>query len=139
MRASITSIIVCFFFSFAAQVIAKDSSKPNILIIYADDLGYGDLAIQNPDSKIPTPHLDKLAKSSMRFSDGHSSRIIHDSKMQAKYNVVNCSKNVIFNAVFIAPKRCELFRANRERKHAKCRVKKCYQNSVVNNPGLSHL
>jgi arylsulfatase A len=35
---------------------AKGSSKPNILIIYADDLGYGDLAIQNPDSEIPTSH-----------------------------------------------------------------------------------
>jgi arylsulfatase A len=63
MRASITSIIVCLFFSYAAQVIAKDSgSKPNILIIYADDL-----AIQNPDSKIPTPHLDKLAKAACVF------------------------------------------------------------------------
>ena len=48
-------------------------AKPNILIIYADDMGYGDLAIQNPDSKIPTPNLDELARSGMRFTDGHSS------------------------------------------------------------------
>lgn len=47
--------------------------KPNIVILYADDMGYGDLAIQNPDSKIPTPHLDQLAREGMRFSDGHSS------------------------------------------------------------------
>ncbi|MGJ8676716.1 MAG: sulfatase family protein [Akkermansiaceae bacterium] len=47
--------------------------KPNILILYADDMGYGDLAIQNQNSKIPTPHLDKLAEQGMRFTDGHSS------------------------------------------------------------------
>jgi len=47
--------------------------KPNIVILYADDMGYGDLAIQNAASKIPTPNLDELAKQGMRFTDGHSS------------------------------------------------------------------
>ncbi|MEM9327775.1 MAG: arylsulfatase [Bacteroidota bacterium] len=46
---------------------------PNIVIIYADDMGYGDLACQNPNSKIPTPHLDQLASEGMRFTDAHSS------------------------------------------------------------------
>ncbi|MCR8667674.1 arylsulfatase [Aestuariibaculum sp. M13] len=50
-----------------------DKSKPNIVIIYADDMGYGDLNIQNPNSKIPTPHLDNLAKEGIRFTDAHSS------------------------------------------------------------------
>ncbi|WP_289053196.1 sulfatase family protein [Carboxylicivirga marina] len=49
------------------------SQLPNIVIIYADDMGYGDLNCQNPDSKIPTPHLDQLAADGMRFTDGHSS------------------------------------------------------------------
>ena len=52
---------------------ARAERSPNILLIYADDMGYGDLAIQNPDSKIPTPNLDALARSGMRFTDGHSS------------------------------------------------------------------
>jgi arylsulfatase A len=47
--------------------------KPNIVILYADDMGFGDLAAQNPDSKIPTPNLDRLAAQGMRFSDAHSS------------------------------------------------------------------
>ena len=47
--------------------------RPNILILYADDLGYGDPGCYNPDSKIPTPHLDRLASEGMRFTDGHSS------------------------------------------------------------------
>ena len=46
---------------------------PNIVILYADDMGYGDLGIQNPGSKIPTPHLDRLAREGMRFTDAHSS------------------------------------------------------------------
>lgn len=47
--------------------------KPNIVILYADDMGYGDLGIQNPESKIPTPHLDGLAREGTRFTDAHSS------------------------------------------------------------------
>jgi arylsulfatase A len=48
-------------------------SVPNIVLILADDMGYGDLGIQNPASKIPTPNLDKLAQQGMRFTDAHSS------------------------------------------------------------------
>lgn len=48
--------------------------KPNILIIYADDLGYGDVSCYNPErGKIPTPHIDKLAALGMKFTDAHSS------------------------------------------------------------------
>ena len=46
---------------------------PNVVIIYADDMGYGDLAIQNPEAKIPTPNLDRLAREGRRFTDAHSS------------------------------------------------------------------
>lgn len=46
---------------------------PNIVILYADDMGYGDLGVQNPDSKIPTPNLDRLAREGTRFTDAHSS------------------------------------------------------------------
>jgi arylsulfatase A len=50
------------------------SNKPNILVILADDLGYGDLQCYNLDrGKIPTPHIDRLAAQGMRFTDGHSS------------------------------------------------------------------
>ena len=45
---------------------------PNILFILADDLGYGDVACYNPESKVPTPNLDRLAAEGMRFTDAHS-------------------------------------------------------------------
>lgn len=48
--------------------------KPNVVILYADDLGYGDVQCYNPNrGKIPTPNIDKLASQGMRFTDGHSS------------------------------------------------------------------
>ena len=51
----------------------EGTAKPNIIILYADDLGYGDLVCYNPKSPIPTPNLDALASQGMRFTDAHSS------------------------------------------------------------------
>jgi arylsulfatase A len=50
----------------------KVGQPPNILFILADDLGYGDVACYNPESKVPTPNVDKLAADGMRFTDAHS-------------------------------------------------------------------
>lgn len=50
----------------------RAAEKPNIVLILADDLGYGDLGSYNKDSKIPTPRLDQLAREGMRFTDAHS-------------------------------------------------------------------
>ncbi len=52
---------------------AEAAGRPNIVILYADDMGYGDLGVQNPESRIPTPHLDRLASQGTRFTDAHSS------------------------------------------------------------------
>jgi len=52
---------------------AVEPPRPNILLILADDLGWGDVGCYNPQSKIPTPHLDRLASQGLRFTDAHSS------------------------------------------------------------------
>ncbi|NBP88351.1 MAG: hypothetical protein EBU59_07565 [Planctomycetia bacterium] len=45
-----------------------DTARPHIVILYADDLGYGDLQCYNPDrGKIPTPQIDRLAQEGMRL------------------------------------------------------------------------
>jgi arylsulfatase A len=46
--------------------------KPNIVIMLVDDMGYGDPACYNPQSKIPTPNIDRLAREGMRFTDAHA-------------------------------------------------------------------
>ncbi|MHC5053431.1 MAG: sulfatase family protein [Planctomycetota bacterium] len=51
---------------------ARAGELPNIVFILADDLGYGDVACYNPESRIPTPNLDRLAREGMRFTDAHS-------------------------------------------------------------------
>lgn len=45
---------------------------PNILVIVADDMGYGDPGCFNPESRIATPHIDALAASGMKFTDAHA-------------------------------------------------------------------
>jgi len=72
MKEFSTLILLFALFSFTNCSDKKDK-LPNIVIIYADDMGFGDLNCQNPDSKIPTPNLDKLASEGMRFTDAHSS------------------------------------------------------------------
>ena len=45
---------------------------PNLVLILADDLGWGDPVAFNPDSKVSTPHLDRLAAEGLRFTDAHT-------------------------------------------------------------------
>ncbi|WP_269010521.1 sulfatase family protein [Aquirufa ecclesiirivi] len=49
----------------------KNTNRPNVVFIYVDDLGYGDLSSYGA-TKIKTPHLDKLAKSGLRFTNAHA-------------------------------------------------------------------
>ena len=48
------------------------AGKPDIVYILADDLGYGDAGCLNPDSKIPTPNLDRLTSQGVLFTDAHA-------------------------------------------------------------------
>jgi len=51
---------------------AATAAPPNVVVILADDLGYGDVRALNPASRIPTPHLDALAAAGATFTDAHS-------------------------------------------------------------------
>jgi arylsulfatase A-like enzyme len=57
----------------ATVALATAPSRPNFVFILADDLGYGDVgAYKKQPSKIPTPHIDRIAAEGIRFTDAHS-------------------------------------------------------------------
>jgi hypothetical protein len=55
-----------------ASAQATQKALPNIVVILADDLGYGDPGCYNKASRIPTPNIDRLAGEGMRFTDAHT-------------------------------------------------------------------
>ncbi|MDB4286182.1 arylsulfatase [bacterium] len=50
--------------------------RPNIIYVLADDLGYGDISAFNPEGKIKTPNIDRLASEGMKFTDAHTSSAV---------------------------------------------------------------
>ena len=65
----------------AADSPKAQPAKPNIVIILVDDMGYGDPGCYNPQSKIATPHIDRLAREGMRFTDAHAAgALCHPSR-----------------------------------------------------------
>jgi arylsulfatase A-like enzyme len=50
--------------------------QPNIVIFFVDDMGYGDASCLNPEGKIKTPNIDRLAGEGMKFTDAHSTSAV---------------------------------------------------------------
>ena len=69
---STLAMIVASFGFVPPSAIAASAPPPNIVFILCDDLGYGDVRCNNPEGKIPTPHIDTLATGGLRFIDAHS-------------------------------------------------------------------
>jgi arylsulfatase A-like enzyme len=58
-----------------ATHVSADTEQPNIVLIFADDLGYGDLGCYGA-TKVATPNIDRLAKEGRRFTDAHSASAV---------------------------------------------------------------
>jgi len=54
-----------------AKLRAADTKRPNIVVIYADDLGYGDVGCYGA-TKVKTPNIDRLSSEGLRFTNAHS-------------------------------------------------------------------
>ncbi len=63
-----------FWFPFLSCILALSShaDHPNIIYILADDMGVGDVSCYNPQAKLSTPHIDRMAGEGMRFTDAHT-------------------------------------------------------------------
>ncbi len=75
-RVTLISILalasfIALFAQSTLQAWPQSSTKPNIVLIYLDDLGYGDASCYGATS-LKTPNIDRLAKEGLRFTDGHS-------------------------------------------------------------------
>lgn len=64
-------LTICLLWAVPSAILGAD--RPNVVLVLADDMGYGDVSAYNPDSKIATPHLDRLAREGLRFTDAHTS------------------------------------------------------------------
>jgi arylsulfatase A len=90
----------CLLFVFAGCTIEKDKADfPNIVLIYADDMGYGDAQCYNSKSLIPTPNINKLASDGMLFTDAHSTSAVCSpsrySLLTGRYNWRSSLKNQV--------------------------------------------
>lgn len=75
----ILRLAVVFVAAFAVALsgfASAEPSRPNILLILCDDLGYGDVKCLNPDGKIATPNIDRIAREGMIFTDAHTSSAV---------------------------------------------------------------
>ena len=54
-----------------APLFARAESQPNVIIFYADDLGWGEISAQGFSKDIPTPNIDSLAQNGLRFTNGY--------------------------------------------------------------------
>mgnify|MGYP001501490623 FL=1 len=55
-----------------AEELVMAPQRPNVVLVLADDLGFGDIEPNNPSSGIPTPAFNRLAREGMRFTDAHT-------------------------------------------------------------------
>ncbi len=69
---TVRSIFCVMFFLAVTVVPAQSQDRPNIILIYADDVGFGDVSC-NGSATIQTPNIDRLAREGIRFIDAHSS------------------------------------------------------------------
>lgn len=68
----LVSGFVFLFARVASDAAGTAASRPNIVLIYADDLGYGDISCQGA-TLLRTPNIDRLAREGLRFTDAHAS------------------------------------------------------------------
>ncbi len=74
-RRLLQAVILALVFSLSLLpdvIVAAAPVRPNILLIYADDLGFGDVSCYGA-TRVQTPNIDRLAKEGLRFTDAHSS------------------------------------------------------------------
>ena len=72
----LTHFLILLTAAVACSEKSQERALPNIVVILADDLGYGDLSCYSNSTQVETAHIDKLASQGIRFTDAHSSSAV---------------------------------------------------------------
>lgn len=96
--------LACFIvFSFGGL---KAYDTPNIIVIYTDDQGYGDVSYLNSDAKFETPNMDRLAKEGIAFTNGHSADAVCTPSRYALLTGRYSWRTHLKRSVFLAESPC---------------------------------
>jgi len=121
MNAKALLVVLCLAW-LSCQPLRAAETRPNIVFILADDMGYGDPHCFNPDSKIPTPNIDRLASQGMRFTDAHAAGAVcvpsRYALLTGRYPFRNHGVTNPANGALIEPGRATIATVLRERGYA---------------------
>lgn len=85
---------------------AAAAELPNVVLIYTDDQGFGDASCLNPEGKIPTPNLDRLAREGISFTDAHCSDTVCTPSRYGLLTGRYSWRTVLKRGVFGAEREC---------------------------------
>tara|TARA_R110002072_G_scaffold13481_2_gene56868 strand:- start:65453 stop:67027 length:1575 start_codon:yes stop_codon:yes gene_type:complete len=105
MRISTLQLIA---FSFLALFCLAGSAaeKPNIIVIYTDDQGFGDASCLNPDARFQTPNLDRLAAEGISFTNAHCSDTVCTPSRYGLLTGRYCWRTTKKTGVMVAEGKC---------------------------------
>lgn len=86
--------------------VAGEAARPNVVLIYTDDQGYGDVSCLNPESKFRTPTLDRIAREGIVFTDAHSSDTVCTPSRYGLLTGRYAWRTELKRGVFGAERRC---------------------------------
>ncbi len=98
LRKCYLTLIALLFISFPALDAAE--TRPNVVIIYADDLGFGDISCQGA-KLIQTPNIDQLARSGRRFTDAHAASAVCTPSRFALFSGTYAWRSNLFAPIFL--------------------------------------
>ena len=100
------TVLFLFCFIFPSPALPQAASRPNVIFIMADDLGYGDLGCYGQE-KIRTPHIDRLAAEGMRFTQAYAGSSVcapsRSSLMTGLHNGHNRVRDNLPHGVYLRP------------------------------------
>ena len=95
----VTATLTALFFLGGFGRVAKGVEQPNIILLVADDLGYGELGCQG-NAEIPTPHIDSISANGTRFTQGYVTAPNCSTEIEIVFVICMALYSLALNAFF---------------------------------------